>query len=200
MQRCCLIAIVALAIILCGCANRLSRSRAQELLVRKLGLPQPQTVKIFKAYSKRTWSDPVVGFGTVTICVNYGDADQQFGNMEPKLNRWVSGGLLQLTDTTGRTGRCNYISANAQLTDEGRKYLLRESKDVYEARLYDLVFGEVTGMQVREELKVAEVEYTLERSNFTPFALVLGEGSTEPISRKAVFALYDDGWRVGDGN
>jgi hypothetical protein len=178
------------AFLLCSCGNGLSRGKAQDLISKQLSLPATHTTKLYGYYSKRFWSDPVVGFGTITICrddgIQYADAEQQ-------LNEWRSKGLITIGESSGKSGACNSLGATTTLTDEGKKYLAAQSGGASDVKAYDIAFGEVTGIQVNEQFKIAEVDYTLKNVNITPF----GAGtSTEPVAQKAMFRLFDDGWRI----
>jgi hypothetical protein len=176
--------------LLCSCGNGLSRGKAEDLISKQLSLPATHTTKLFGYYSKRFWSDPVVGFGTITICRDDGI---QFADNEQQLNEWQSKGLITIGESSGKSGACHSLGATTTLTDEGKKYLVTRTGGVSEVRTNDVAFGEVTGIQVNEQFKVAEVDYTLKNVNLTPF----GSGtSTAPIVQKAMFRLFDDGWRL----
>jgi len=179
--------------LLCSCGNGLSRSKAEGLISRQLALPATQTTQLFGYYSKRLWSDPVSGFGTITICRDDGI---QFADVHKQLKEWQAYGLIGTKEVSGKSGRCNSLGVTTTLTNEGRKYLVSQSGVVSEVKAYDLEFGEVTGIQVNEQLKVAAVDYTLTKVNITPFGW---EPVTQiTIPRKAVFRLFDDGWRISE--
>jgi hypothetical protein len=183
--------VIMIIFFLCSCGNGLSRSKAENLISKRLALPSTHTTKLRGYYSKRFWSDPVSGFGTITICRDDGI---QFSDVQRQLNEWQASGLIKMTETSSKTGRCHSLGVTPTLTDEGKKYLVSQSDGVSEVKAYDLEFGEVTGIQINEQLKVAEVDYTLNKVNITPFGW---EPVTQiTITRKAVFRLFDDGWRI----
>jgi hypothetical protein len=185
---------LALAVMLiCSCNNNnLSRQKAAELISRQLKLPATQTI-VLGSYFKRAWSDPASGpFGISAACLVSG-GDKTYSDVAQSLGELQSKGLISIGERNDHNGECNYLYATTNLTEEGKKYLVKESDGVHELKAYDLAFGEVTGIQINEQLKTAEADYTLAVTNITPFG---SNVSTTPIVRKATFALYDDGWRM----
>lgn len=177
---------------LCACnRNDLSRQEAAELISRQQNLPSTQTI-VLGRYIKKSWSSPGSGFmPPVTVCVVEGG--ETYSDAQQRLADWQSKGLISTGETEEHSGACNYLWATTSLTDEGKKYLVKESDGVHEVKAYDLAFGEVTGIQINEQFKVAEADYTLKKTNITPFASNI---SPEPTNGKATFALFDDGWRI----
>jgi len=76
---------------------------------------------------------------------------------------------------------------------KGKKYLVKESKGQYEVKSAEIAFGQITGVQMNEQFKVAEADYTLQRINITPFG---SSSSNDIMNRQQSFSLYDDGWRI----
>jgi hypothetical protein len=176
-----------LLIYCCGCSrNDLSRPKAAELIAIQQKLPIVQTT-VFGKYVKKSWSDPS---WMPAVCM-YNEND--YAEAQPRLASWASKGLITISESEERKGECHYLWVNTNLTNEGRKYLVKESGGVHEVKIYELAFGEVTGIQINEQFKAAEVEYTLKKVNISPFS---GNISMEPIKKRASFALYDDGWRI----
>ena len=179
-------------ILLSSCSNNLSRQKAAELISRQQKLPVTQTI-VLGSYFKRAWSDPASGaFGISAACLVSG-GDKNYSDVAQSLAELQSKGLISIGERKDHNGECNYLYATTKLTDEGKKYLVKESGGVHELKAYDLAFGEVTGIQINEQLKTAEADYTIRVTNITPFGSNI---STAPINRKATFALFDDGWRI----
>ena len=86
----------------------------------------------------------------------------------------------------------SWLVYTVTLTDEGKKYLISESDMEFEFKTCELNFGEITGIQMQEQVKVATVNYTIVRKA-TPFGFNISQGSE---NRTAVFSLFDDGWRI----
>src|SRR5258708_29268827 len=168
--------------------NALSRRKAEELIAKTLHLPATQTI-VLGSYFKRSWSDPASGtFGISAACLVSG-GDKSYSDMEQFLAGLQSKGLISIGERKDHNGECNFLYATTNLTEEGKKYLVKEADGIHEVKAYELAFGEVTGIQVFEQSKTALADYTLKITNITPFGSNL---SAQPISRKATFALFDD--------
>jgi hypothetical protein len=186
------IGIVLAATLICSCSNNLSRHKAADLISQQLKLPATQTV-VLASYFKKSWSDPASGpFGISAACLVSGDG-KNYSDMKQILAGLESKGLISIGERKDHEGECNYLYATTNLTEEGKKYLVKESDGIHVVKAYDLAFGEVTGIQINEQFKTATADYTLTKINITPFASNI---STEPINGKATFALFDDGWRI----
>ena len=175
-------------LILCSCSsNNLSRAKAEELIVKNQHLPAIQTVELSRNFLKKSWSDPSwMPAACVSVGGTYWDHKQRLDDLTAK-------GLITLGESHQHNGECNYMWATVTLTDEGKKYLVSDTGGAYQLRALEVSFGEVTGIQVNEQFKVAEAHYTLKKSNITPFG---GNIASDPISGNATFALFDDGWRI----
>lgn len=187
------VGIALAAMLICSCSgNNLSRQKAGELISRQMKLPAPQTIAL-GSYFKRAYSDPASGpFGISAACLVSGGG-KSYSDVEKFLAELQTKGLITIGERKEHQGECNYLYATADLTEAGKKYLVKESDGAHEVKVYDIDLGEVTGIQFNEQLKTAEADYTLKITNITPFG---GNVSTEPVYRKASFALYDDGWRI----
>ena len=86
-----------------------------------------------------------------------------------------------------------YTWATVSLTANGKKYLVNESRGQYEVKSAEIAFGKISGIQINEQYKVAEADYTLQRINITPFG---HSSSNDIMNRHQSFSLYDDGWRI----
>jgi hypothetical protein len=173
--------------LICSCSNDLSRQKAAELISKQLELPTIETTQLGKSYLKNSWGDPSM---MPAVCVVTGD---QYSDVKKRLDELQAKDLIRIGENQQHEGECNYIWATVKLTDEGRKYLVKDTDGAYQLKVDELTFGEITGIQIQEQSKMAVADYTLMRTNITPFGSNL---STTPISRQATFTLYDNGWRI----
>jgi len=86
-------------------------------------------------------------------------------------------------------------------TEKAKPYLLPvtiedKKSSVQRVKIAEEEIGEVTGVHMLDGDKRAEVEYTTNFKNITPFASLTEYELDGKETRKAKFALYDDGWRV----
>lgn len=182
--------------ILSGCSSNLSRDEAKDSIIRSLRLPSYRTMDInkiyIKSYSSSGW----------TVCLIYGD---KYDDVKSNLLYAMSEGAIVITEN-GPLGQCNIVQAVISLTDAGKQYLIREytkerddagTSDVFEVKTCDIVFGEITGIIQNKESNFAEVRYTLEKKNISPFGKAFGV-KPEIINRTAMFTKYDDGWRINE--
>jgi len=119
--------------------------------------------------------------------------EARYSVAKSKLDDLQSKGLITINESDQYSDGCHYTWANAILTNDGKKYLVRDVNTEYEVKTCEIAFGQITGVQMNEQFKVATADYTLQRINFTPFA---DSSSNQDITRHANFSLYDDGWRI----
>lgn len=173
-----------------SCSKDLSRDKAKDLIIEKYGFPRYETNKINKEYLKlwkclykmRGWQGGSIGCGAFPKNLT------QFQN-----NGLIIIGEKNVQGINGWTGDLqSWLVYTITLTDEGKKYLISESAQEFEFKTCDLTFGEVTGIQMQEQLKVATANYTIIRKA-TPFGINISQG---PENRIENFSLFDDGWRI----
>jgi hypothetical protein len=179
--------VVLFSLLLVSCGNKLSRGKAEELIAKNMNLPAIQTIQLGTSFLKRSWSDPS---RMPAMCMGTGE---KYSDVQARLDELQSKGLISVGEYHQHRGECNYLWATVALTNDGKKYLVSDANGVFQVKAYELTFGEVTGIQINEQFKVAEADYTLKITNRTPFGSTF---SADPISRKATFALFDDGWRI----
>lgn len=177
-------------LLLFSCSKDLSRDKAKDLIVKKYGLPNYETSKINKEYLKlweclykmRDWEGGCIGCGA------FPENLTQFQN-----NRLIVIGQKNIQGINGWTGNLqSWLVYTITLTDEGKKYLINETAQEFEFKTCDLCFGEITGIQMQEQFKVATANYTIIRKT-TPFGINISQA---PENRTANFSLFDDGWRI----
>ena len=176
----------------CRSKASISRDQAAGLIKAKLNLPEIETISLKKEYFKGSRADDE-GSSMPTLCIDSVGEDG-LASEKPALEALRAKDVISFgKDSAKRKRKCVYLYATVSLTDEGRKHLVRETSEAYILKAYELNFGEVTGVQVNEQLKQAQVDFTLVVSQITPFARGI-PGS--PMGRQASFSLYDDGWRM----
>ncbi len=167
-------------------------SEAEVLIMKKFNLPQTDTMRIYKKYFKSSKYVDYCSFPKVSIYIGgritYSDNEKVLITLKEK-------GLINISETVEQEREYDEDNTYAivLLTDEGKKYLIKEDDVKYIVKTCEITFGEITGIQMQEQVKLAEVNYTLKRINFTPFG---NEGSQETENRTASFTLFDDGWRM----
>ena len=182
--------------IITSCQKHLDRAAAKRMIVENKNYPIKQNHEITKGYIKDMNTE---GRG-VTIVLGEDDSKKE----EKIIAQFESMGLLKLTETPQReetsawlfgTTVRTWTSVKVELTDLGRNYLIGENDKLFTVMLWETDVKEVTGVQERPELKIAEVEYVIQNMNITPFGSVFSDRNTEH-QKSAEFALYDDGWRI----
>ena len=177
-------------LLLFSCRKDLSRDKAKDLIINKYGFPKYETDKINKEYLElwkclykmRDWKGGCIGCGAFPENLTY------FQN-----NGLIVIGQKNIQGINGWTWELqSWLVYTVTLTDEGKKYLISESDMEFEFKTCELNFGEITGIQMQEQVKVATVNYTIVRKA-TPFGFNISQGSE---NRTAVFSLFDDGWRI----
>lgn len=90
----------------------------------------------------------------------------------------------------------------AQITENGKQYVLGQARDEGFGRTYISVrtctieFGEITGIQTIPEQNLAVVTYTIRRTNVTPFGDIIFQLKNGDIPKQISFAKFDNGWRI----
>jgi hypothetical protein len=178
--------LLPLIFLLFSCNGELSRSQAEDLLIKGLEYPQAESHKLVikdgsvtKYYTLRTW-EKYKNVGLLTYS-DYGTPQSPSGFSKVTLGGDVYG-------------------FKAELTPKGKEYFLEEVEtNIILVKLADIEFGKITGVKTNPERNTAQVEYTVKRSNITPFG-ELQELQEETIPKYASFEKYDDGWRLHKPN
>ncbi len=174
-----------------GCGNDLSRGDARRQISKKLGLPAVQTMLIpRRALNSATGARGTGFMPTVTICQ---DLSSSWSDVREEMESLRGKGLVTLGRQLEQGGNCTYDYTTISLSAEGQRFLVSESEEGYTVRTHTVTFGEVTGIRLINEVKMAEAQYTLRVEDVTPFRRDL---SSNPVSQSAMFELFDDGWRI----
>jgi|GEM_PF-2540941 len=178
-------------LLLFSCSKDLSRDKAKDLIIKKYGLPKYETNKINKEYLQM-WGCIYKMLNWEGGCIGCDAFPNKY------LTKFQNNGLIvigqkNVQGINERSGSLqSWLVYTVTLTNEGRKYLISESAQKFEFKTCDLSFGEITGIQMKEQFKVATANYTIIRKA-TPFGINI---SQEPENRSANFSLFDDGWRI----
>lgn len=175
-------------LLLFSCSSNLSEQKAEELIKEKLELPQTQSTELQKSYYVRQYNEggfiPPVGLWSGK---KYNEAKQYLDNL-------ISAGVISLEEKDRRSSNgLHMVTMELSLTSEGSKYLIDENNNAFTVKTHELDFGEITGIKTMEEFKIAEVDYTLENKNYTPFA---HHKNTDPVNRSITIEKYDKSWKI----
>jgi hypothetical protein len=169
-----LLLIFSLIIINSCSTGQLSRNEAKKQIIEKLGLPQNIEQ---------------------TFYVTDGTLLHRFDNQvyEALQNE----GLLTYNTDAGSN------TIYATLTEQGKQYAVSSvfnTDNMYiqgiNVKVAKLDFGEITGIVERKEFNMAQVEYTIVRTEITPFGRIAFKYNESPETKTAVFSKFDDGWRI----
>jgi hypothetical protein len=81
---------------------------------------------------------------------------------------------------------------NATFTSKGKEFTLSNGQVITST----IEFGEITGIIQSENGNSARVEFTLNRTNITPFGRIVFNLKEDHENRILDFIKYDDGWRI----
>lgn len=192
--------VLALVTLISSCSSRLSRGKAEELIVKHYQLP----ISIVQYIPVGTRQAP---------CVHTLDeflADQT--RERPQFKVFLDRGLTTITNVRpyahgqyewGFFGCEKYgILFDHSLTSAGQKLVIAQqqaSSNQVSVKICEQHFGKVTGIAFSEGEKMAKVEFTTRYANHTPFMLPwkardfdISVDHPSSISMR----LYDDGWRI----
>ena len=186
---------ILLFIISCD-SNELTREKAKEIIVMDKNYPKSATYN-FSHGTIRMDKQEMDGYKTL---INAGLINIKILETE----KWNMGyaKFLVLVSLTEQAN--DYVEGST--TQRSTNY---KSKAYYvyktPVKIFDQLFNEITGIRVNDESNSAQVEYTEERTNYTPFHDFLRarygpQVYKKPtlIERDADLALYDDGWRMNN--
>ena len=185
--------LLGLIILLWGCNNdKLSRVKAAEIIKNSIKFPRIESLDIANCYTMGT-------DGSVT--------EQMGGGLEAKEMHdfFLKKNLMTIAEKWDQ-GNGYWTNIKIGFTEEGKKYAIRiENKQWWSShtiKLCDIIFNEITGIQINDQTKVATVEYSLKRTNWTPFGEYFKEKQPAKypeiiVGQRASLQKYDDGWRMG---
>lgn len=81
-------------------------------------------------------------------------------------------------------------------TEKAKPYLIRTADSkVQVVKIADVDLGEITGIQLMEEQKYANVEYIVAYTNISPFAKLINRDLSEKKTSQATLSYFDTGWK-----
>jgi len=188
-----IIMLILVNIFMVGCRNELSRKEAEKIIRKEKGYPKSLTLKLrFGRISEgnisimRSWREYLASFEKLS---SMGLIDLK------RLGRVASGtGIFRITQDT----------VEISLTDKGKKEFTYENNNIWKTEFCKKVLVGVTGM-VKENDTRTKVEYQWKYDEFSPYADALipfseirNKNKDKLYSESAVFAKYDDGWRLAE--
>lgn len=179
-----------------SCKKHLGKEDAKKQITTALNLPIDVEYTFTKAFTKDEHTE---GNG-VTVMLG-GDEFEHEKNMIEMFERKKLISFEEIphreesnTFLLGRTVR-TWTTVKISLTDEGKKYLLKQDGQKFTVKRWETTVGDITTVEEVEPQKTARVDYVLSNTNITPFGeCFIEKGKT--ISRSIYFSLTDDGWKI----
>jgi hypothetical protein len=191
-----LLSVFVLLFTLTSCSKHLDRSEAKKQIAATLKYPSYKEYYIPKSFSKDMHTE---GYG---VTAEVGSEDARY--IEQMVALFASQNLVSLQETQRQNERSaaifgtalrTWISVAVTLSDEGKKYVLKETPSTYTVKLWDTDVDKVTGIQETEQSKTSLVGYTVTNKNVTPFGINFND-KDDTLQKTAYFSLFDDGWRI----
>ncbi|MFN8319605.1 MAG: hypothetical protein U0V54_09325 [Saprospiraceae bacterium] len=163
--------IILFACLLSACKHNLTREEAEQIIKSTFSIPNNEVRELVLKHE--------------SIYGGYG-----------RLKKLEEQGLIKIREQSLWMGTNWYM----ELTEKANQYypedgLLGDDMNSVPIRVSYVDFGQITGILELEEQNIAEVEFTIVRSNITPFGefMHVKEG---PENKKVRFIKFDDGWRI----
>lgn len=167
--------------------NALSRKNAEAAITTAVKFPTPERKEILKTCQKSDYDGHLFQY-------SYGAENNE--RAVPDISYFVESGLLTVTPI----GHPGNVFSDVALSFTAATKTYQMPSEYLGIKLCDLVFGEITGIRINELSGTAVVEYSLKRSNWTPFGEYYRKTNPnaypEVIPLQAAFTRYDDGWRM----
>lgn len=197
MKKLILLIFPVLMIWLCGCNDTLSRRKAKKLICNHDTYPRIETVifpeKYFVSYQDNSGAWMPKAFYT---------GEPKYDNYNKGiLQNYIDKGLLTLQEIEVNKGDgLLLVYMKVQITEKGKEYIVPYKENgaypTIHCKTHEYEFGEVTGIKIYEEYKIAEVTYTEKLQNKTPFYNDQNQHIKEVKEKHIELQLYDDGWRI----
>jgi hypothetical protein len=179
-----------------SCNRHLDREEAKKQISKTENYPVIVDYEFTKGFTK----DYNTQGNGVTIDVGGDDWESK----KRKIESFEKAGLITFEETPHREETTAFLlgttirtwtSVKVSLTDEGKKYLLKETNNNFDVKLWETILNDVTGIQEMDQQKTAKVDYTISNKNITPFGESFSN-KNETTQKTIYFSLYDDGWRI----
>ena len=195
--------LIAVVVVLCsvaGCTKRsLSRATAAQAITAAIKFPISDHRAISRTWLKRNsdgqlfqWRRPSMNDFT----------ERQYP--VPDIDYFIKAGLLIANVASSKGPDISQIALGFVERTKGYEVPTEHASDMMGLKLCDLVFGEITGIQVNEQVGTATVEYSVRRTNWSPFGdyykRQTPQAYPEVIAQSATFSRYDNGWRLTGGS
>lgn len=167
-------------------------------------IDRPPTISFLEDITKSEIYSSTSGFSTNNqegVYFAKGDFNlykkyKEMGLIEPKSFIKGEKALLDGNGNPARDGSINiyggcYWDCVFSLTQKANDLGINN----WQYKAADWVFGEITGIFNNKANKTADVEYTIKTENPTKAANLFGWNEKKQ-TKKVVFKLYDDGWRI----
>lgn len=192
---------LAITMLLFSCRSKLTREKAQELIVQKIKLPEDllHYLAIDKESTKAS--------GEIILSRGYGPENDY--EQKGLLEKYTYPGWIGESDKFTQEGKkylgTNIINANgSDLSENNYRYWTKKNYDggynyqVVGVKVAKIKFGEVTGLLENNESDKnnIKVDYSLIVTDVTPFGQSIGLNKDPVINFSAYFVKYDDGWRI----
>lgn len=200
-------ALLMVMLALTSCSNELTRDDAKDLLVEKYSFPyvEFENMQMLGNVSPKRGQDNV----PAEAANGFGQTEQRWISIAPLVDAGLlvrgNGRRVDVYTAWGAPKRYG-PSLTYTFTSLTNKYLQpgsrintdEDGRHRFVAMVCEVHLGEVTGIKFDDAKTTAQVEYTIERKNFSPFQLLWVYPKPDREAKTAVFELYDDGWRLKD--
>ena len=218
------IVIVITFLSLCSCSNDLTRDKAEILILEKYKLPYDEVANfsppIISIWTPGGWWDQPGRPPTISLLEDITKTETYSSTYGISTNNWESVyfakgefelykkykemGLIKaqsfrqgqsaMLDRNGNRGGdyCGYYwDCVFSLTQKANELGINN----WQYKAADWILDDITGIFNNEPNKTAEVEFTIKTENPTKAANLFGWHEKKQ-TKKVLFKLYDDGWRI----
>jgi len=190
MRRLFYATLIMMCVATTACSQNLTRATAKEIITRSLHFPTTDTRAILAKY---VWGNGHYWQMSPPAIID--------DSVRPEIMYLTSHFLMTESYVPGPGVGYNYIWL--EFTDQSRPFMVKHSdpnqyNDYHTVKICDFIIDEITGIRTNGDTAV--VEYTLRRTNWTPFGeyyrQVDPDKYPEVVEQSTELQKYDDGWRV----
>jgi hypothetical protein len=186
----------AIPVLTTSCKKHLSKKNAEAQITATGHYPVIKEYSFTKAFTKDMNTD---GNG-VTVMIG----EEEFKEKQKMIEDFEKKKLVAFTEEPHReeitawllgTTIRTWTTVSISLTEEGKKYMIRENNDNYTVRLWETSIDKINGIHETNGGKNAEVYFLISNKNITPFGESFEERNIK-TNRTMYFSLFNDGWRI----